>query len=153
MYSITVGNSDSTIDGNIFHKLTSDLNGTSYAREVDGNFYEYSNLGGMGNIIINPLRKNESFGATWGDTLTVNGVEEIFQHQMLEKNISYQIGTDIYPNVIHTRYSVSIYGDLVQTTDSWFGKCIGPLETKTVTMFGGIISDTASIQLKSYTIR
>jgi hypothetical protein len=153
VYSITVQNNDSTIDGNIFHKLTSDINGTSYAREENGNFYEYSNLGGMGNIIINPLRTNANVGEKWSDTLSVNGVEEIFQHEMLEKNISYKIGTDNYPNVIHTRYSVSIYGDLVQTTDSWFGKCIGPLETKTVTMFGGVSSDTASIQLKSYTIR
>ncbi|MGH2645994.1 MAG: hypothetical protein ACRDE8_00440, partial [Ginsengibacter sp.] len=62
VYTVTVANTDTTINGDIFHKLTSDINGTSYAREDDGNFYQYTNLGGMGDIIINPLRTNAYVG-------------------------------------------------------------------------------------------
>ena len=156
---ITVVGPDTLISGNTFHKLNSTQSGTGFIRDNNGDIYQYANLGALGTVMINPLRTNAAIGATWKDSSIVNGIEEIFEYKMLEKNISYQFSNATFSNVIHTQYTVMLNSppnfnnEVVQITHVWFGKCAGPLQIKTVPVFSGVPSDTLTTTLKSYQVK
>lgn len=156
---ITIVLPDTTINGNVFKRITSTSSVPAFMREENGNVYEYAGLGATGNILINPLRTSADIGATWGDTLVLNGIQETIQHQMLEKNISLQVDTFHFSDVIHTRYRTTFNSppifnnEVVASTDVWYGKCVGVVQTKTVSLLGGVVSDTIVGKIKSYSIK
>ena len=155
----TIVSPDTLINGKVFKRVISTYTGSSFLREENGNVYEYMDLGLTGKIMINSLRASANIGDKWGDTLILNGIKEIIGHEMLEKNIKLQIDGVQFSDVIHTRYKTKfdyppIYNnEVIASTDVWFGKCVGVLQTKTVSIMGGIASDTLVSKIKSYTIK
>ncbi len=155
--TITILNQDSTINGKTFKKFKSSAYSNGFVREDNGNVYQFANTGTSGNIMMNILRANAAIGEKWRDTSILNGVTEIFEYQILEKNVSLTVNNLNFTNVIHSNFKVFMdsppffNNELIQTTDAWFGKCIGPLQSKSVTSFMGT-SDTLITKIKSYVI-
>ena len=157
--TITVTGPDSVINGNTFHKINSSLSGEAFIRDDNGNIYQYADLGGIGKVMMNVLRVNAAIGAPWRDTSIINGTTEIFEYQILEKNVSIQVSNATFSNAIHSQYKVIwdyppyFNNQVVQVTQAWFGKCVGPLQTKTVSTFMGANTDTLTTSIKSYQIK
>lgn len=156
---LTITAPDTTIDGKVFKRISSTIGFASFLREDNGNLYQYADLGFSGQVLLNPLRASANIGDKWTDIFVLNGVKETVEHSMLEKQISLQIDGLQFKDVIHTRYQTRfdfppIYNnELVGSTDVWYGKCVGVLQTKTVSIMAGVVSDTITSKIKSYTIK
>jgi hypothetical protein len=153
---VTVVAPDTVINGKTFKRTKSTYSNTTFLREENGNVYEFAPINGE-QILLNILRANANVGDKWKDTVSISGLTEIFEHQMIEKNVSLQVDNLSFKDVIHMRFKVTLITpfstDEIQTTDTWIGKCVGALQSKTVSYFGGASSDTIVNKLKSYTIK
>lgn len=157
--TLTVVAPDTMINGKAFKRVISNRTQDAFISDDNGYIYQYADLGAYGRVMMNLLRVNAAIGETWKDSSIVNGVTEIFEYEMLEKNITMQISNGSFSNVIHSQFKVMLdsspyfNNEVVQITNIWFGKCIGPLQIKTVTISMGVTSDTLTSQLKSYQVR
>lgn len=156
---ITIVSPDTSIGGKVFKRFASTSTASGFMREENGNVYEYAGLGATGSILMNPLRESANIGAKWEDNLVLNGIQEIIEHEMLEKKVSFQVDTLHFSDVIHTRYRTRFNSpplfnnEVVGSTDVWYAKCVGVIQTKTVSLMGGIVSDTIVSKIKSYSIK
>ena len=162
----TVVAPDSIIGGQTYKRIIETISGTAttvfFRDDNNGNIYGYADLGmagvATGKVLINPIRSNASVGDTWKDSLIINGITEILQYTLIEKNINYQVDTFHFTNVQHVRYTSKInyppvFNDQqVGLTDVWYAKCIGGIETINQSFFGGVSVSTTDQKIKSYTI-
>jgi hypothetical protein len=153
---VTVISPDTTINGKTFKRTKATYSNVTFLREENGNVYEFASFNGE-QILLNILRANANVGDKWKDTVSMNGLTEIYEHQMVEKNVSIQVDNLSFKDVIHMRFIVTLVtpfgSDEIQSTDTWMAKCVGAVQSKTVSKFGGVSSDTIVNKLKSYTIK
>lgn len=153
---VTVISPDTVINGKTFKRTKATYSNTTFLREENGNIYEFAPINGE-QILLNILRANANVGDKWKDTVSINGLIEIFEHQVIEKNVSFKVDNLSFKDVIHMRFKVTLVtpfgSDEIQTTDTWIAKCVGALQSKTVSHFGGVSSDTLVNKLKAYTIK
>ncbi len=153
---ITVISPDTVINGKTFKRTKATYSNTTFLREENGNVFEFAPINGE-HILLNILRANANVGDKWKDTVSIGGLTEIFEHQMIEKNVSLKVNNLSFKDVIHMRFKVTVVtpsgGEQIQSTDTWIGKCVGALQSKTVSYVGGAASDTLVNKLKAYTIK
>jgi hypothetical protein len=160
----TVTTPDTIIAGNTFKRITQNISGdvsNSFYREENGNVYAFLDLSRVSTVsnevFINPLRSTVGVGDKWHDTIIVNESTERLEYEMVEKNISYQVDTFHFDNVLHVQYTVRLdrspilTDQLVQVTDVWYAKCVGVVETKNQLLQSSTIVGSPN-KLKSYSI-
>ncbi|MEP6948332.1 MAG: hypothetical protein ABI863_03620 [Ginsengibacter sp.] len=160
----TVTTPDTVIGGNTFKRITQDISGdvsNSFYREENGNIYAFLDLSRVSNVrsnvLINPLRSRASVGDKWHDTIVINNITERLEYEIVEKNISHQVDTLHFNNVLHVQYSVRldrspiITDQLVQITDVWYAKCVGVVETENQLLLSSTLIGSPN-KLKNYSI-
>lgn len=157
---------DTVINGVPYKKVKETSPGTpdvyGYYSDFNGNVSMYISLSaaGVANGFVNQnvLRANAAVGDKWADTSIVNGVTEIFRYEMMEKNINYQVGSQTFTNVHHVKYNVYMdfapifINELIQTTDIYLAKCIGPVRSITQAFAFGTPVNSIDIKVTSYTL-
>lgn len=154
-----------TIDNKLYYKYDNFF-GTSTAgqagmaevgtRQQNGVYYAWvkttasgTNLSPVEYIM---LKDNIGVGETWNQTLVQNvtfdmpGIPPItmtieVQGKIIEKNITLQVGTQTFNDVIHTKLTQSTLGTST-VTDYYFAKSVGPIK---IVMTGGGVNQTQTI--------
>lgn len=160
----TVTTPDTVIEGNTFKRIAQNISGevsNGFYREENGNIYAFLDLSRVSNVhsnvLINQLRSRAGIGDKWHDTIVINNVTERLEYEMMEKDISHQVDTLYFNNVLHVQYSVRldrspiITDQLVQITDVWYAKCVGVIETENQLLLSSTLIGSPD-KLKSYTI-
>ncbi len=161
----TIITPDTLIQGKVFKRLAQKTSGSivsSFFTEDKGNVFAFMDLGtngiANGKVLLNLLRSNAAAGDQWIDTIVINGFTEKFEFTMVERNITHQVGALKFTNVHHVQYKVKIDSppffndEVIQTTDAYFAKCVGPIESASQFSFSGINS-TSSTLLKTYSVK
>ncbi len=152
---------DSVIMGKTYFRVTETSAGatsTSFYREESGILTSYTDYHGSP-IQLTLLKTDAAVGDKWTDNIVVPTASERIEYQMMEKNISYAVDAVNYTNVIHTQYQVradlpGVYtNELIQITDVWWAKCIGIIDIKTQSLFGGTVLGSFEQKLKTYTLK
>lgn len=149
---------DSTIGGVSFRQYYSSSNPQRIFNAcVNGNVrtiaYNGTTQGGstIQAIDITILKYNEAVGAQWTDVLTFNGSTAEYRNTLVAKNISRTVGNLTFTDVMHVR---TIAGIILpgagffptQTTDYYFAKNVGYIESTTINEFTGELQLKRSIQ-------
>lgn len=154
-----------TIDNKLYYKYDNFF-GTSTAgqagmaevgtRQQNGTYYAWvkttasgTNLSPVEYIL---LKDNIAAGETWNQTLVQNvtfnmpGIPPMtmtieVQGKIIEKNISLQVGSQTFNDVIHSKLTQSTLGTTT-VTDYYFAKNVGPVK---IVMTGGGVNQTQTI--------
>ncbi len=149
---------DSTISGVSFRQYYSSSNPQRiFSACVNGNVrtiaYNGTTQGGgsIQAIDITILKYNEAVGAQWTDVLTFNGSTAEYRNTLVAKNISRQVGNTTYTDVMHVR---TVVGSILPgvgffaaaTSDYYFAKNVGYIESITINEFTGEVQLKRSLQ-------
>ncbi len=140
--------------------LESTQNLDFYQDNVVGLLKDGNRIAGVatGYVNRNPLRASAAVGDQWSDTSIVNGITEIFKYEIKAKNISVPVDAKTFTNVIHVH--IKVYLDmpllgnsLVQTTDIYYAKCIGPVKSSSQFFLFGMPVGSSDSKIKSYNLK
>lgn len=97
------------------------------------------------------LKYNEALNAQWTDTLNIQGQQALYKSTLKEKNISYTVAGRVYPDVMHVStvlgQNVPIIGfTALATTEYYFAKGVGLIESKTINNLSGDLVLKRSLQ-------
>ena len=149
---------DSTIGGVVFRQIYTSSNPQKlFVACANGNVrtvaYNGTTQGGstIQALDITILKYNEAVGAQWTDVLTFNGSTAEYRNTLVAKNISRQVGNTTFTDVMHVRTIVGLVlpgaGFFpTQTTDYYFAKNVGYIESITINEFTGDVQLKRSLQ-------
>lgn len=157
--TIKVGSTDSTINGKVFKRISITDQDDNFWRVENGNFYQFGKIVGFENILINPLREDLSAGDTWKDSVNVNGLLEVFEYQVKEKNISLKVNDFEFRDVIRVHHSITVVMPApfppVKSVeqDVWYAKCVGIVQNHVILYNLGAVLDEYTEKITAYTIK
>lgn len=144
-YTLLSTNSDSTINGKVYHVFTNSGSGNQYYNITGSDYYSFQNLPvavSSANIESIYLKDNLAVNGSWqqsfttttsGLPLTVNS-----QNTITEKNISIIVNGITYTDVIHVSTSLSAFvsgfplpaGAIISDIQTYYAKKVGMIKSK-----------------------
>ena len=99
--SMTVTGETVKLDGKSFFEIeSSNSSNPTYLSKRNGEYYLRGFVQGVGDQNLLVLKDNLGVGSTWNQSITLNGLDNIFNYTLIEKEITETINDVTYSNVI-----------------------------------------------------
>lgn len=147
-YKITSGNTDTSINGKIYHVFTNNTDGSKEYYNITGNnYYTYKNLPpelGGSKVENLYLKDNAVAGNQWSQSypVTISGfpITVTLTNTIHEKDLTKVVNAISYTNVIHVTTTIAITGapfpvTLTNNIQNYYAPKVGLIENDTQISF------------------